>query len=48
MKLYYFTSYENAINDLIEKHIKISLLKDVNDPYEVSALKANITNNKKN
>lgn len=46
MRLYYFTSYEFAINDIKEKRIKISLLKDVNDPYEVSALKVSRKNRK--
>jgi hypothetical protein len=38
MKLYYFTTFKNAENNIKTKHIKISLLKDLNDPYEVSAL----------
>ena len=41
MKLYYFTTYKNAVDDLQNNHIKISLLKDVNDPYEVSVLRVN-------
>ena len=46
MKLYYFTTYKNADDDLKKQHIKISLLKDVNDPYEVSALRVNRENKK--
>lgn len=46
MKLYYFTSYKNAVDNLKNQHIKISLLKDVNDPYEVSALRVDRENKK--
>ncbi|MDC0598468.1 DUF2971 domain-containing protein [Gammaproteobacteria bacterium] len=34
MRAYYFTSAEFALSNLVNKRIKISLLNELNDPYE--------------
>lgn len=34
MRVYYFTDEEFALSNIINKRIKISLLDDLNDPYE--------------
>lgn len=34
MRVYYFTAEEFALSNIVNKRIKISLLDDLNDPYE--------------
>jgi len=38
MKLYHFLTMENAISDLAFKRIKVSRLKQLNDPFELLAV----------
>jgi hypothetical protein len=38
MRLYHFLSLENAIDDIENKHIKISTIEDLNDPFELLAI----------
>ncbi len=38
MRVYYFTSEEFALSNIINKRVKISLLDDLNDPFELLAL----------
>lgn len=38
MKLYYFTSAQHALSNVYLKRIKISEIKNLNDPYELSAI----------
>jgi hypothetical protein len=38
MKLYHFLTTENAISDLALKRIKVSRLKQLNDPFELLAV----------
>ena len=34
MRLYYFTNAEYGLSDLREKHLKISRIVQLNDPFE--------------
>lgn len=38
MRVYYLTTAKNALDNLIKKRIKISLLNDLNDPFELLAV----------
>lgn len=38
MKLYYFTGAQHALSNIALKRIKISEVKNLNDPYELSAI----------
>lgn len=38
LRLYYFTSAQFALNNIALSRIKISLIKNLNDPYELSAI----------
>ena len=34
MILYHFLSFQNALDDILNHHIKVATLDQVNDPYE--------------
>ena len=38
MKLYYFTGAQHALSNIVSRRIKISEIKNLNDPYELSAI----------
>jgi hypothetical protein len=38
MRLYYFTGAQHALNNIALRRLKISLIKTLNDPYELSAI----------
>jgi hypothetical protein len=37
MRLYHFLSQKNAIDDLVKKRVKISIIDKLNDPFELQA-----------